>query len=250
MTRTLLILLLLLPLAACGKKGPVRPLFKPLPAAPRQVEARQLGSDLVLSMELPERNQDGTPLGEPVSLRIFRRETAGGVCNECDEPQTLWREVDAEYPVGARLTGNRLTVYDNEVRPGYGYRYRLVPVTRSGISGDAISVSRVVGEVLPAPTALTARPLDRMVRLAWQPPEAIPEGWEASGCNVFRSVGEAPFGEEPLNFTLVTDARYDDIGPDNGVLYRYQVRCLARRGNMVVESESSAVVTATPQVEE
>ena len=133
-----LLLLCLALVTGCGKKGPVRPLLKSLPLAPRQAQARQVGSEIVLTMELPDKNQDGTPLADLAAVRIYRRATADGVCNECDEPNELWREVDPEYPRDARLDGRRLMLRDSDLSPGSGYRYRIVPVTDSGMTGASV----------------------------------------------------------------------------------------------------------------
>lgn len=246
----LVILLLLLSLAACGKKGPVRPLLKSLPAAPRAAEIRQVGGELLLTMELPDRNQDGSPLSDLALIRILRRETPGGVCVECDEPTKVWREIDPEYPREATLVGQRLNLRDQDVLPGYGYRYRIVAITRSGQAGEAVTLVRVANEATTAPTAVSARGYDRMVRLAWHPPATLPPGWELLGYNLYRAQEAEPFTETPVNGVVIPEAHYDDIGPVNGIVYRYQVRSLLRKGDLTVESASSGEVAATPQLEE
>jgi hypothetical protein len=241
-----LILLLLAFLPACGKKGPVRPLLKAEPAAPGNPAARQIGGAILLYVDLPERNLDGTPLTDLSELRIFRRETAGGVCAECDEPTELWRSVD---PLSVPRDGERLIIRDDDVRSGYGYRYRLVPVTSLGMTGAATALARQLHPFPPAPQELTATGFDRMVRLHWTESPDLAPGWTSLGCNLFRTTGEAPFGLTPLTPQPVQGGSYDDIGPLNGTLYRYQLRCLAKQGETIVDSPPSAVVTATPQPE-
>jgi hypothetical protein len=241
-----ILLLLLVVVPACGKKGPVRPLLKAEPAAPGRPEARQIGGAILLYVDLPERNLDGTPLTDLRELRIFRRETAGGVCAECDEPTALWRSID---PFTLPREGQRLAIRDDDVRPGYGYRYRLVAVTSRGLTGAAASVARPLNPFPPAPEALTATGFDRMVRLQWTESPDLAPGWTSLGCQIFRSSGDAPFGLAPLTPRPVPGGRYDDLGTHNGTLYRYQVRCLAEQNGVIVDSPPSAVVTATPQAE-
>ena len=233
-------------LPACGKKGPVRPLLKAEPAAPGNPEARQIGGAILLYVDLPERNLDGTPLTDLSELRIYRRETAGGVCAECDEPTELWRSVD---PMSVPRDGQRLIIRDDDVRSGYGYRYRLVPVTSLGMSGAAAALARQLHPFPPAPQELTATGFDRMVRLHWTESTDLAPGWTSLGCNLFRTTGEDPFGLTPLTPQPVQGGSYDDIGPLNGTLYRYQLRCLAKQGEIIVDSPPSAVVAATPQPE-
>jgi hypothetical protein len=143
----LFVLLLFVFLPACGKKGPVRPLLKAEPAAPGRPEARQIGGAILLYADLPERNLDGTPLTDLSEVRIFRRETADGVCAECDEPTELWRSID---PLTVARDGQRLIIRDDDVRPGYGYRYRLVPVTSRGLTGAGASLARQMHPFPPA----------------------------------------------------------------------------------------------------
>ena len=242
----ILLLILLVVLPACGKKGPVLPLLKAEPAAPGRPEARQIGGSFLLYVDLPERNLDGTPLTDLSELRIFRRESADGVCAECDEPTALWRSID---PLTVARDGQRLIIRDDDVRIGYGYRYRLIPVTSRGVSGAAASVARQLHPFPPAPQGLTATGLDRLVRLQWTPATELAPGWTFLGCQIYRSSGDAPFGLTPLTASLVAGGRYDDLGPANGTLYRYQLRCLAEEKGVIVDSPPSAVVTATPQAE-
>lgn len=242
----LLVLLLLVFLPACGKRGPVRPLLKAEPAAPGRPEARQVGGEILLFVDLPERNVDGTPLTDLSELRIFRRETAGGVCAECDEPTELWRTLDL---LTVQRDGQRLVIRDDEVRPGYGYRYRLVPVSGRGMTGASASLARQLHPYPPAPQDLQGTGFDRMVRLQWTPSTDLAPGWTSLGCEIFRSSGDAPFGLAPLTPQPVSGGRYDDIGPLNGTLYRYQLRCLAEQGGIIVDSPPSAIVTVTPQPE-
>jgi len=242
----ILLLILLVALPACGKKGPVRPLLKAEPAAPGRPEARQIGGSILLYVDLPERNLDGTPLTDLSELRIFRRETAGGVCSECDEPTQLWRSID---PLTVPRDGQRLIIRDDDVRPGYGYRYRLVLVTSRGQTGAGASLARQMHPFPPAPQGLTATGFDRFVRLQWTPDLELAPGWNFLGCQVYRSSGEASFGLIPLTPQPVPGGKYDDLGPRNDILYRYQLRCLAEQNGVIVDSPASAVVTATPQAE-
>ena len=241
-----LIVLFLIFLPACGKKGPVRPLLKAEPAAPGKPEARQIGGAIFLYVDLPERNLDGTPLTDLSELRIFRRETTGGVCPECDEPTELWRSID---PVIGQREGQRLIIRDDDVRTGYGYRYRFVAVTNQGMTGAAAGLARQLYPFPSAPQELIATGFDRLVRLQWTESTDLAPGWTSLGCQVFRSSDDAPFGLTPLTPSPVQGGSYNDVGPLNGTLYRYQLRCLAGQDGVIVDSPPSAIVAVTPQPE-
>lgn len=242
----ILLLILLVFLPACGKKGPVRPLLKAEPAAPGRPEARQVGGDILLLVDLPDRNLDGSLLTDLSELQIYRRETFGGVCAECDEPTELWRTVDL---LTGEREGQRLTVRDSDVRPGFGYRYRLVPVTSHGHIGSSVSLSRQLYPFPPAPQNFQGSGFDRMVRLEWVEGSNLAPGWVALGCNLFRTSGDKPFGLSSLTALPLHGGHFDDIGPVNGILYRYQLRCLAGKDEVIVESPASAVVAVMPQME-
>lgn len=240
----LLIILLLVFLPACGKKGPIRPLLRAEPAAPGRPEIRQIGGEILLFVDLPATNLDGSPLTDLTELRVYRRETAGGVCSECDEPSDLWRTIDL---LTAPLDGQRLTIRDADVRLGYGYRYRFVPVTRRGLSGTPVGLARELHPFPSAPQDFTGTGFDRMVLLQWIPSSDLAPGWISLGCQIYRSSGDTPFGMSPLTSAPIRENRFEDLGPVNGILYRYQLRCLAGQGEDLVESPSSATVSVTPQ---
>lgn len=242
----LVLFALLFGLTACGKKGPVRPLLRAEPAAPGRPEARQIGGEIVLSVDLPERNLDGSLLTDLSELRIFRRETSGGPCSECDEPTELWRTIDLLTRSGS---GGRLVIRDGDVLPGFGYRYLLVPVTSRGQSGATAALSRQIAPFPPPPREIIATPFDRMVRLQWSLGGELAPGWTDLGCQLYRGQGDAPLGMTPLTSSPILGGRFDDFGTHNGTLYRYQLRCLAGKEGIVVDSPPSVIVSATPQPE-
>lgn len=245
-TSLIIAILLLTALFGCGKKGPVRPLLKAEPAAPGDPEARQVGGEILLLFNRPERNLDGSTLTDLSEVQIYRRETADGLCSECDEPTELWRTIDL---LTASPDNGRLSVRDADVHIGYGYRYRLVPVTSRGLTGASAGLARQLQPFPMAPQNFTGTGFDRMVRLEWQEGSDLAAGWVSLGCNLFRTVGDAPFGLSALTALPIKGGRYDDIGPVNGTLYRYQLRCLTGQKDVEVESPPSPVIMVTPQAE-
>lgn len=249
MTRALLpiLLLLLLLLPGCGKKGPLRPKLAPLPAAPADFQARQLGDALLLSWTLPGANQDGSPLETLRTLHLYRDEfEPAEECPSCRDTSVLYRKIDLDYLEQARRQGNRLLLSDPGIEPGRGYRYRLVAVGGSGQEGAPALLRILAQPPPPAPQQLTAIPLDRQARLSWAPvtPQA---GTTLLGYNVYRRTLTESYGDTPLNLTPLTSANFDLFGLENGQAYIFGVRTVVQIGAGRVESLAAESPPIIPQ---
>lgn len=241
----LLILLLLLP--ACGKRGPLRPKLAPLPAAPADFQARQLGAGLLLSWTLPSANQDGSPLPDLRTLHLYRDEfEPADECPECRETSILYRKIDLDYLQQARRLGNRLLLTDEEIQPGRGYRYRLIAVGGSGQEGAPAKLRIIAQSVPAAPQQLVATPLDRQVRLNWAP-VTPPSGTTLIGYNVYRRSPSTAFAEAPANSAPLTATSFDLFGLENGQTYIFGVRALLQIGSHGVESMAAETGPIVPQ---
>lgn len=245
--RLVILLLLLLPLSACGKKGPLRPLLKPLPEAPGAFNIRQDGERLLLSWTQPKNNQDGSPLTDLQGFHLYRIEfDPGHDCPECRDPELPRADIDLDFLRGVVQQGERFYFWDDSVRGGIGYRYRIKAVTRSGREGGGSVAARVVQMAPPAPAGLQASGRDRQVRLRWAAPVDLPATTVIAGYNLYRAAGEAPFSPLPLNSKLIVATDYDDFGLENGVTYRYVLRSVVKVGAEAVESAASEEVAVIP----
>lgn len=241
-------LLLLGLLAACGVKGPLVPLRKPLPVAPAGLSVRQLDGQFLLSWGIPQKNQDGTPLTDLAGFRVFRmRYNPAEDCPECRDTSVLFRQIDLDYLHEARRIGTRLYLRDDELDLGYGYRYRVVSFTRSGFGGAATVAKRIFLAPPPAPTGLSATALDHLVRLSWEPLGTTPPHGKLLGYNVYRRVGDRPFPPDPVNSTVLSTPRFEDFGATNDTSYHYAVRSVVQVQKQTIESALSAEVAATPR---
>lgn len=241
-------LLLTALLAGCGKKGPVRPLELPLPAAPTNVSLQQRGESLRLSWEAPTANQNGTPLTDLQGFRLFRLPfVPGQECPECRDLSVLLTEIDLDYPQGIMREGNRLTYVDDFVQAETGYRYRIVPFTEAGREGAPTTLSGIVYPVPPAPGGLTAEGLDRLVRLQWEAPVLDSNQGQVVGYRLYRHADPAQVAASPLNRQPLTEPRFEDFGRDNGTPLTYAVSLIVRQQATEVESALSEKVTVTPE---
>ncbi len=238
---------LLLVLSGCGKKGPVKPLEKPLPAAPQKLTAVQQGDRFQVTWEIPKINQDGSPLTDLQGFRVYKmRYNPGDDCPECRDTSTLLLQVDLDFLKNAERRGDRMTIWDNVLQTGFGYQYRVTPYTQKEREGESAIVRRPFLPPLPGPRWQAASGHDRMARLSWLTP-AIPATAELIGYNLYRlAPGEEPTSL-PVNSPPLTETRHEDFGLQNDVTYSYSVRVIVRLNQTLVESEASQSIEVTPR---
>lgn len=242
----LIFLLCLLP--GCGKKGPVRPLKQPLPAAPEALSVQQKGDRFLVSWRPPVRNQDGSELTNLEKFKIYKmRYDLADDCPECRDTSVLLLEVDLDYLRDVRRIGDRLYLWDDELEAGIGYQYSVVPFNARGRQGDSARQRIPFVSPPPPPVRLTAESHDRMVRLRWQPPAEVAAEAERVGFNVYRREGSDAFPLLPVNREIQVEPTFEDYSVENGRTYEYAVRTVVRLLETKVESQLSNPATATPQ---
>lgn len=244
----LLTTLLLLGLAGCGHKGPVRPRRQPLPAAPEHLLLRQQGTQMLISWTMPERNQDGTELTDLAGFKVMRMDyDPAEDCPDCRDTSELLRQVDLQYLRNVQRRDGRFFLADPGLEPGRGYQYRIIPYNRWGQDGTPISGRQVLSLIPPAPQALQAQAAGGSLRLNWQAPQERPGDMELMGYNVYRRRPGRPFAVAPLNPRPVTETTYEDRSFQSGRTYLYAVRAVVRYQQHEVESRLSKAVIATPR---
>jgi hypothetical protein len=245
LTTFLCLLLLAAVLAGCGKKGPVRPLRQPVPAAVEEFSLRQQGDRMLLVWTLPRQNEDGTPLTDLAGFRIYRGTfEAGDDCPECLETPKVWRLVDLEYLRSVQRVGDRFFAADPGLQPGQGYQYRIIPFNRWGQDGKPVLQRQVLAEPPPAPAEVAAEDKDGALLVTWQPAPSLPEGMEMLGYNVYRRRPGRAFPPAPLNLKPIAETRFEDRDFAAGRTYMYAIRTVVRQDGRVLESRLSDVAAA------
>jgi hypothetical protein len=238
---------LLLIATGCGKKGPVKPLEHPLPAAPGRMTALQQGNLMQLAWDIPATNQDGSPLTDLQGFNLFKmRYDPADDCPECRDTSTLLRQIDLEFLKNVERRGNRLIFWDNDLEPGYGYQYRVVAITTRDREGAPAVIRQPFLPPVAAPDGLRASAHDRMARLDWQPVVAPADG-ELLGYNLYRRHNDETLTTLPVNSVPLSETFFEDFGLQNGIGYSYTVRALVRIGNLHLESTASTPVAVTPK---
>jgi hypothetical protein len=241
-------ILLITILAACGKKGPVRPELAALPVAPTQLRIAQQGEDFLLSWTIPARNEDGTPAEDLVGFHVYRLiYNAAEGCPTCRDPEELVAAISLTHPDPAVRLGKRLYWRDVAVAPGTGHAYLVVPVTIGGHEGSGAGTYRAWLRPPPAPAALQAETGDHQVRLTWTPPPALPDGQQLLGYNLYRRPVDGAFAPVALNAEPVREPLLTDLAGEAGKEAVYRVTALVRSGELLVESAPSPEVTVAPE---
>ncbi len=249
--RTAVLILLvpaLLLLSGCGKKGPVRPLRQPLPSAVEKLTVRQLGLQLVIAWDIPKTNQDGSPLTNLQGFRIFKMKyDLTEDCPECRDTSVLMQQIDIEYLQQAERLGNRIFIRDAELTPDAGYQYRVVPFNSKGRDGLPARERVPFLTPPPPPRQLRASGHDRLVRLDWQPVNALRQGVELIGYRLYRRFPDEPFGPLPINGEPAAGISFEDFAVENGQDYVYTIRSVVRILDREVESPPSEAAQARPR---
>jgi fibronectin type 3 domain-containing protein len=244
----------------CGKKGPPLPPLRILPGPARDVQLRQVGTDVVLSAVLPQTTTDGSPLGEGMTVRVLRMKGTETLGVGSVSRRYLQRQFEKDAKVIAELKGADLkhVVWGGHLhfrdRDAYQagrsprplrYLYALVIVDAEG-RRSALSppVQIEPHEPPPPPAALKATTAEGEIRLTWEPGGPPPK---EPLFNVYRREAASPTLDEiPLNHSPITEPAYVDGSFRYGQTYRFAVRMVAGQVPPLRESTDSPEVEVTP----
>lgn len=230
---------------ACGKKGPPRPPEPRGPLPPKGVGARQLGDRAVVTFTVPR------PRGEknsqqPVHAELVRVEFPPGATPPKDAAIFRLRGAVVASREGDPLQPDRrLDIEDATIAAlkdrgvGWTLRYGVRVRDRHGRPSPLVVAPDLV-PVAPraAPGGLTAEATADGIRISW----TAPADSASSKYNLYRSQGEAPYPDHPLQVEPLTTNDYLDAAVVLGTSYRYVVRTIAADGSPPRESESSEEV--------
>jgi hypothetical protein len=259
-------LLLPLPLAACGKRGPpVAPEYR-LPAAVQDLQAAVEGNAIRLTWTLPRIRVDRSPLREVARTEVYRR-VEDGAPEQPVRPAILTfgglfgpppgvpgfdrvADITVAEPGPVQIQGNSVTYTDGQSLT-FGQRYTYVVIALDEKGRPSPPSNRVVVALAAAPTPpprLDAQPGDAQVRLTWEVPATLADGSPAPSdlvYDVFRATTPGTPGGRPLNLEPLGVSQYVDLTVQNDVTYHYAVRARLATGGG--QSTPSAVATATPE---
>jgi len=245
--RSTSLLLLILLLFACGKKGPVRPLEAKRPGPVTALELRQQGTALLIGWQLPVNNLDGSALEKPPTLEIYRMTfEPQNDCPECFDRSTLLFSIAADLPNPATKVGERYLLLDRQVQAGVGYQYKLIARSSTNETGPAVILRQAFTEPVSAPLQAEISPRDRSIRLQWQP-TPLTENDSLLGYQIYRQASGEPRSTAPLNSEPWQDTVFEDFNLENGRSYSYWIRTLIERQQQTIEGIASSELSAIPQ---
>ncbi|HUP44734.1 MAG TPA: hypothetical protein VM779_04390 [Thermoanaerobaculia bacterium] len=273
------LILLVILLVACGKRGDPRPPVPLIPQATSDLVVTQRAGRIVLSWSYPALTTTGVSLQGIRRIVVYRyaQELPPSATTEPQQPPEpgalhaveAFRKVPeltavqfaklservnsiesadvAGATIGARVVFDDTPPFVSSSGRPLRLTYGVVTEGLSGRSEPSNLISIVPLPVASPPPSLVATAAAEGIRLKWSTPEqSIVPGADPviAGYNIYRGQGEtfAREFETPVNKALIEGTSYTDV-PTYGE-HRYRVTAVAAREPQL-ESEPSPVATAT-----
>ncbi len=254
----------------CGAPGEPVPPAAPVPAAIKDLAARQAGDGVQLAFTLPTSSVTGDRLSEPPAVEILR----GGVKPDGSADAKSFRVV---YTIPGALVENyraadgRIIFTDpiapEETKAHPGGTVSYVVRTRASqkrASADSNVVSLRVFPVAAPIASVQARVTESAVELSWTGPSGTAAGEpinKITSYRIYRSeihpsttapgqTQESPQGKPELNSALLASSESETFRDTSFVFdytYVYIVRSVIQVDGNELESSDSQPVTVTPR---
>ena len=223
---------MLLAFAACGKKANPIPKGLPVPVGIGDLRADARDGVLFVSFSIPTKNMDGTDLKDLEGFRIMKS------CAGCGGGFELWKNIRLTDKQGYTIRNNKVYTYDNDVREGFDYAYRVYPYTTKNVQGGASNIFSLRWVRPPGrPKQVRAEEGDMRITLSWDKETGL-------SYNVYRWEGSI-YPLSPLNPAPLPASEFTDSKLKNGVQYKYEVRAVKTEGGIPYEG-AGTTVSATP----
>ena len=223
----ILSLILLLPLASCGKKS------NPVPKSKAPVRGSiDLAGEVKDGLLFLSFSRGGGTMADATGFTVLRS------CSGCGGGFETWKDIRLVEKRGYTIERGRIYFYDNELIEGYDYAYRVIPYTATGVPLDGSRVFSIKwGKTPPPPDGVKAVEGDGTIEVQWKK-----EGDYRYNVYRFDNGGYPLF---PLNPELLMADHLIDSALVNGKRYRYEVRAVRLTGSVRWEGEGAAL-EATP----
>lgn len=268
-----MLLLLLVPISGCGKRGLLFPPEALVPASVSDLKARQIGEDFQVVWSAPSKDARGATLNDLSGFQLFKRQFKTGEedCAACDDSWKLIADVDKDYPNGVvkiespdeevpygddfkyrRVTrvGNLFVYTDSYVSIGDNLQYKLLALSKSGgVSKPAVTEVMKKQEPLPSPMIKVEASVTGVLVKVISHSKDLRKGVTY---NIYRrKTGESiPFA--PLNKTSLTSNNWEDTNVEIGQTYYYSATTVLKTSAGEIESVRSpevSIVFALPPLE-
>jgi hypothetical protein len=216
----------------CGKKAKPIPKGLPIPSAISDLKGDVRDGVLFLSFSIPKKNEDATELQSLGGFRIVKS------CGGCGGGFELWKNIAMTDKQGFTIRGNKIYTYDNDLREGFDYGYKVFAYTDKGATSNASNMVLLKWKEPPGPPKpVKVREEDSRLVLSWTSQPGLVY-------NVYRWEGTV-YPLSPINTNPITTGEYIDSGLQNGKHYVYEVRSAQVVGSVTIEGQGTSV-SATP----
>lgn len=254
-----MIIIGLLLVAACGRKGPPVAPERRLPLPPTALTATVGPGEVVLGWTNPTRRADRARLRDLEVLRLYRVSDTGEgepkpaiLSGERVVGYTLLAAIRPDHPEPAVIEGGQVRYVDRrDLEDGKRYTYVVTASDSQGrTSPPSQRVSVFFVTATEPPAGLTAQAGDGRVELAWQPPAALSDGRPLGAGTITYEVLRVTGPEvalAPITPAPIAATRHTDAGVENDQTFSYAVRAIRAAGGGRAASRPSATVAATPR---
>ena len=190
---------------------------------------------LFVSFSIPTKNRDGTDVSGLEGFRIMKS------CGACGGGFELWKDIRLADKQGYTIRDNRLYTYDDDLRAGIVYGYRVYPYNTKGIQMDGSNVFSLTWLKPPGkPTGVTADEEDSKIVLSWEKTDEL-------SYNVYRwDNGTYPLF--PRNPAPLAAPPFTDAPVQNGKTYKYEVRAVKMEGTTPLRREKAPRFSRRPGI--
>jgi fibronectin type 3 domain-containing protein len=225
--------MIILLFSACGKKGDPMPKGLPIPGGIHDLSGDVKDGMLFLSFSTPAENKDGS---EPKDLAGFKVFKACGSCMGSFEP---FKDLNLDSRKGFLVQDGRVSFFDDDLKSGFQYGYKVYPYTKKGTRGDPSNTFIIKWEKTPDPVKnVSVKENDESIELSWQKEEGFQYNIYRYDDNIYPLL--------PLNKAPVTAPYFLDTGLENEKTYAYEVRKVQIKDGIKREGEGIKI-TATPK---
>jgi hypothetical protein len=259
MTRRLgAVVVVVLALAGCGRKGPPVAPETRAPRPPQELSATVGPGEVTLTWVNPTSRVDKSRLRDLAVVRLYRITDDGR-----GEPKpailsgdrivgyTEIAKIDLAAPAPGVVQGNRIRHVDRaSLEEGHRYTYVVTASDSQGRpSGPSPRLSVVFLTAPEPPASPAARAGEGQVELTWAPPARLADGRPVSGTITYEVLRGPALEATGMSATPtpITDTRYTDTGLENGRAYYYSVRAIRAEAGGTAQSQPSGSTAATPR---
>jgi hypothetical protein len=253
---TIIIAFSALVVVGCGRVGPPLPPIKYKALVPEMLQARQRGTNLVLTW--PKPGVIAMQNSKVSRAEILRRDET------TDTPLRLPEEKFLEE---ARVIGTipSKDITDAEANilfftdtlptsPSPALRYRYA-IRYTNFSGVSLPLSNYVlieptASIAKAPEKISTELTQEAIKLSWSAPVAnLDQSQPATilGYNIYRRSKDGGFSDQPINNGLITATNFEDRQFKFGNNYVYIVRSVSPGKNTSIESPDSEEISIKPK---